>query len=138
MTRKRQREQAFEIIFEKSFRDDQVEEIIECAGLTREFEITEFTRELIFGVNEHAETLDELIERCIKGWKIGRLSKVSLAALRLAVYEMRFMQDIPLSVSINEAVEICKKYGGEEDAPYINGVLGSVAKLLEPENPEGE
>ena len=65
-----------------------------------------------------------------------RLSKVSFALLRVAIYEMMFVDSIPVSVSINEAVDLAKKYGGADDAPFINGVLGSVAKELEPANEE--
>ena len=64
------------------------------------------------------------------GWKINRISKVSLALLRLAVYEMLYRDDVPVSVSINEAVELSKKYTVKDDTSFINGVLGAVAKSL--------
>ena len=80
---------------------------------------------------EHEEEIDAKIsENLKKGWKISRISKVSLALLRLAVYEILYRDDVPTSVSINEAVELSKKYTVKEDTSFINGVLGSVAKAL--------
>ena len=69
---------------------------------------------------------------------MNRLSKVSLALLRLAIYELMFEAEIPVSVSINEAIDLAKKYGGSEDAPFINGVLGSVVKELNPKKKEAK
>ena len=74
------------------------------------------------------EEVEEAIEKHIRGWSLRRLSKVTLALLRLAVYEMLWEESIPASVTINEAVELAKIYGGKDDASYINGVLASVAK----------
>ena len=65
-----------------------------------------------------------------QGWKISRISKISLALLRVAIYEMLYQDDIPVSVSINEAVELAKKYTGVDDSAFVNGVLGAVAKEL--------
>ena len=66
-----------------------------------------------------------------KGWKTNRLPKVNLAILRLAIYEIKYVDDVPASVAINEAVELAKKYSGEGDYSFINGILGSVAKGVE-------
>ena len=90
----------------------------------------DFAERLAQGVENHEAVIDEMIEKYIRGWKIGRLSKVALSTLRLSVYEILFEEEIPNSVSINEAVELAKKYGGAEDAPFINGVLGSLDKAL--------
>lgn len=78
----------------------------------------------------HQQEIDQLIEGHIRGWSLRRLSKVALALLRLAVYEMMWDEGIPYSVSINEAVELAKTYGGKDDAPYVNGVLASISKAL--------
>lgn len=75
----------------------------------------------------HVEGLDEAINRVSEGWKTSRMSKVDLTILRLAVYEMRFEEDIPVPVSINEAVELAKKYGTDDSASFVNGIL---AKLV--------
>ncbi len=77
---------------------------------------------------ERLPELDELINSASKGWKTNRLGKVELTILRLAVYEMKFDEDIPVSVAINEAVELAKKFGQEESASFINGVLAKLAQ----------
>ena len=96
--------------------------------------LSAFAEKAATGVQDNEAAIDEKIQRNIRDWKMSRLSRVSLALLRLAIYEMLFEQEIPLRVSINEAVELAKKYGSKEDAPFVNGVLGSVAKELEPQD----
>ena len=76
------------------------------------------------------EQIDSVISKNIRGWNMQRISKVTLALLRLSVYEILFDDTIPAGVSANEAVELAKKYGGKDDAPYINGVLSSVIKAF--------
>lgn len=127
MNRKKSREQAFVLIFERSFSHDPVASIIDAAETSEEVHIEEFAEKLAQGAEDHEEELDEVIRKHIRGWTMNRLSRVSLALLRLAVYELKYEQDIPVSVTINEAVNLAKKYGGAEDAPFINGVLGSAA-----------
>ncbi len=77
---------------------------------------------------EHKATIDENISKHLKNWTIDRLSKVDLSILRLAVSEILYVEDIPTSVSINEAVNLAKKFSDEEASAYINGVLGSIEK----------
>ena len=80
------------------------------------------------GVYENVEELDSVIEKYLTNWTIDRISKVALAVLRLAIYEIKFMDDIPESVSIDEAVELCKKYSTTDDASFVNGLLGSMVR----------
>lgn len=131
MTRKQAREQALILIFEKSFRDEPIPDIILAAKEARDLEDDPFIDTAANGVFSHLEQIDRLISDHISGWKIERISRVALAAMRLALYEMLYMEDIPTGVSINEAVELTKQFASKEDAAYINGVLGSVAKQLE-------
>ena len=131
MNRKTARESAFILIFERCFREDSVEDIIKDAIEAREFEYDDYVEEVFKGVCDNTPQLDEAISANLKGWNITRLSKVSLSLLRLAIYEMLYVDSIPIKVSINEAVEIAKKYSTQEDAAYINGVLGSVAANIE-------
>lgn len=77
-------------------------------------------------VREHLEEIDALLNQCSTGWKTTRMSKVDLAILRLAVFEIKFDEDVPDSVAINEAVELGKRFGGEESSIFINGILGAV------------
>lgn len=131
MNRKTARENAFILIFEKNFRDDGIDDIINDAIDARDFEYDSYVETVFRGVFENCETIDNKISENLKGWRLERLTKVALSLLRLAVYEMLYMGDIPLGVSINEAVELAKKYSTQEDASYINGVLGTVSKTVE-------
>ena len=79
---------------------------------------------------EHQQALDEEIAKRLKGWKLGRISRASLALLRLAVCEILYFDDIPAGASINEAVELAKLYGDAEAPRFINGVLGSVVRSI--------
>lgn len=131
MTRREAREQAFCILFEQAAGGETVDNILHNASEARDLVPASFAAEEAFGVEEHLEEIDRTIGENIRGWNIKRLSKVTLALLRLAVYEILFAGGIPNEVSINEAVELAKKYGGKDDASYINGVLASVVKKLE-------
>ncbi len=130
MKRREAREQAFILIFERSINHDTTEQIIDAAEMSNDIMIDEFAEKTAVGVEENEDALNAQIEKNIRGWKMSRLSKVALALLKLSIYEMMFVKDIPVSVSINEVIDLAKKYGGAEDAPFINGVLGSVAKII--------
>lgn len=131
MTRKEAREQAFILIFEKEISKLDVAEVLANAAEARDVAVNSFTKTLFEGVFAHLEEIDEQIAAHLQGWRPERLSKVVLALLRLCVFEMRYLDDVPDSVSINEAVELCKKYATEEDTAYLNGVLGSIARAKE-------
>ena len=74
------------------------------------------------------EELDSILEACSIGWKVKRMAKVDLTILRLACYEIRFDESVPVATAINEAVELAKNYGEESSPSFINGVLAKVAK----------
>lgn len=128
MKRYQAREISFVIIFEKSLNGLTIDEIIQNDTESRDIETDEYIKTVTYGVYENIEKIDEVISNNLKGWTISRISKVALALLRLSVFEILFMDDIPESVSVNEAVELCKKFATEDDAAYLNGVLGSVIK----------
>ena len=128
MTRKMAREEAFILIFEKAFNDASVEEILELALEVRELKPDDYIKTVFCGVFENLESIDSLISENAVGWKIERISKTALSVLRLAIFEIKFMEDIPEAVSVNEAVEICKKYATKEDASFVNGILSTVLK----------
>lgn len=115
-------------MFERLAQQKPEEEILEDAVDARDLEPDEFITRLLRGVCAQADRLDEVITRHIKGWKLQRLSRVTHAILQLSVYEILCEPDIPVSVSINEAVELAKQYGTSDDAAYINGVLSAVEK----------
>ena len=79
-------------------------------------------------IQEHLEEIDRILNEKSIGWKTKRMSKVDLNILRLAVFEMKYDEDVPVKVAINEAVEISKVFGGEDSASFINGILGKVAR----------
>lgn len=128
MTRKQAREEAFILIFEKEFNDDALEDILSLAEEVRDIKADEYVKNVFFGAFGNIEKIDEVISQNAVGWSIKRITKTALAILRLAIYEIEFYDEIPVSVSINEAVELAKKYATKEDAAFINGILSTVAK----------
>lgn len=131
MTRTEARNQAFILIFEKYFSNYSVDEIVEYAKESRNFLFDDdgYILKVFSGVFENLTRIDDCIEAQLnEGWSLQRITKVSLAILRLAVYEILFMDEIPDSVSIDEAVELCKTYSTVEDSAFVNGVLGSIVK----------
>ncbi len=129
MTRREAREQAFMVLFEKIFNDDySISEIVEIAKENELIKINGFAENLLNAVENNSEEIDSVIEANSQDWSLTRLPKVSLAVLRLAVAEIKFIDEVPAGVAVNEAVEIAKKYGTTVDASFINGVLGTVAK----------
>ena len=123
--RRQEREEAFTLVFERMFKDDDSEEVFDSAVEARDASIGEFTKLL---TNDNLEAIDELIEKNLKGWSKSRISRVVLTLMRIATFEIVFVEDVPTSVSINESVELCKKYATEKDASFLNGVLGGVAR----------
>ena len=131
MTRKHAREEAFIFIFEKELNDSSLDEILDLAEQVREIKPDQYVKNVFFGVFENLEKIDGIISKNAVGWSINRITKTSLAVLRLAIYEIEFVEDIPVSVSINEAVELTKKYSTKEDSSFVNGILSTVAKAKE-------
>lgn len=131
MTRHESRQEAFCLLFERIFTDATLEEVMENALEGRDATLSAYAVELATTADSHQEELDAIIEPKLKKWKLNRISKVSLAALRLAVSELHYEENIPVSVVINEAVELTKRFSGEEDASFVNGVLANIAKDLE-------
>ena len=132
MTRSKIRENVFKMLFRVEFHDKS--ELAEQMELLND-ELTnptdeerQYIDEKCSAIIEHMAELDALIDEKSTGWKTNRMAKVDLAIIRLAVYEIKFEDDIPTKVSINEAVELAKKYAGTADASFINGILGSVAR----------
>lgn len=136
MTRHEAREQALDIIFERLFKDEPLPETIELAKEAREITPNEFTQKLTEGVCEHLDEIDQKIEQYSIGWSKSRLSRVVLSILRLSVFEICYLKETPVSVCINEAVELAKKFAGEGDSGFINGVLGTMVRTEKIESVE--
>jgi len=126
--RREARDQAFQILFEKTFTDSTVSEIIDMAGLSRDMIPDDYSVKTAEGVVVHLDELDDIIAKFSLRRSIGRLSRVVLSVLRLAVYEIIYESTVDASVAINEAVELTKTYAGEDEAGFANGVLGSFVR----------
>ncbi len=135
MARKTARQVAMQLIYQYELGGDGVsstiEESMEKPDLNAEDML--YIQAMLDGTNEHQDDLDDLIAKYAVGWKTERIAKVDLSILRLAIYEMLYREDIPESVSINEAIELAHTYSTPEAASFINGILGSVSRA-----PKGE
>ena len=131
MRRREQREHVFKLMFMTEFNSE--EEMTEQLSLYFEGlgelseQDQEYMKKKYAHVKEHLEEIDALLNGASHGWKTKRMSRVDLAALRLAVYEMKYEDDIPVKVAINEAVELAKQYGTDESPAFVNGVLAKLA-----------
>ena len=130
------RSEAREILFSHIFRIDDMTDIDEMISELFEdypecLTNREYIEKVLRGVYDNADEIDKIITlKLKKSWTLSRISKTSHVILRLAVYEMKYVDDVPPRVAINEAVELAKKYGTESDAPFVNGLLGSVYRDL--------
>ena len=121
------REAVFALLFETEFKNDEAkEDIFALSSENRDIEEDAYIRDTYFGVCERIEELDELISRHAKGWKTNRSSRISRSILRLCTYEMLYCDDIPAAVSINEGIELCKRFDREEARSFLNGVLNGI------------
>lgn len=94
--------------------------------------LTDYAQRLVKGVESHIATIDKELAATAENWSVHRMPIVDRSILRLAVYEMMFVDEVPVSVSINEAIELAKDFGGEDESPrFINGVLGRIARRQE-------
>ncbi|GHU85225.1 N utilization substance protein B [Clostridia bacterium] len=129
ISRNKAREQAFLILFQKTFdREATLAELVEKG--TKQGNITEndFTYQLCKLAFEQMEEIDEVMAKNAEKWNFDRISKVAISVLRLAIAEIKFVDDIPLRVSLNEAIELTKKFSGEEEASFVNGVLAGIVQ----------
>lgn len=127
------REQAFALIFEKSFTETSVDEIIDGAAQARDIVVSDMARDYALAVFENLEEIDNSIEKFLVARSKARLSKVVLAVLRLSVYEL-MNNKVDAPISINEAVELTKTYASDEEAGFVNGVLGSFVRAQKKED----
>lgn len=138
MSRRQAREFALQFIFSRGFNpEDDVKELLEnfIEAETAVVERLDFTKKdmefadcLIEGAIKNMEALDELISKSAIGWTFDRISKVDLAILRLAIFEICFLEEVPEGVSANEAVELAKKYSADDAGGFVNGVIGKVIR----------
>jgi len=135
---------AFQVLYGLSFVPAEAEETIDSIMikspavfdpdkdmLTATSDARQFGIDLINGIYEHQKEIDEVISTYSKHWKIDRIAKVELAILRLSIFELLYRSDIPLRVSINEAVELSKDFADDKSRPFINGILDAAAKAID-------
>ena len=147
MTRSNAREIVAHLIFEMNFTSDSAEQLVDAAmepdyyeSLAQETEVyaerpnpkqLEYIRAAVAGIQEKQQELDGYIAKYAINWSVSRISKVARAILQVAMYEVLYVQDVPVSAAINEAVELARKYEDEDVVAFVNGILGSFARDLE-------
>lgn len=147
-TRRRAREMALQTLYAMEFTKTGVEDAVETmreraseppsedaevATMVRGgAEVQTFAEKLVRGVAEHLEAIDALLSQCSTNWKVPRMAAVDRNILRMATFELRYLNDIPPKVTLNEAIEIAKRYGSVDSSAFINGILDRVASLKRP------
>lgn len=128
-SRRKSRELALQILFFIDYSSLSAQEIfplfVQSFRANKELDV--FTQHLVEGVQEHREVIDERIRQCSEHWSLKRISHVDGNILRIAIFEMLWCSDIPAKVSINEAVELGKRFGTEKSSAFINGILDRIA-----------
>ena len=132
------RRAALQLLYSAELTDQKVADLLEQKAVVFDNEEQDgaepdaYAITLLKGVEEHKNEIDDMVDSCSDNWAIGRMPIMDRYILRIAVYEMMFQQELSLSVSIDEAVELAKEFGGEDESHrFVNGDLGQVAKRLE-------
>lgn len=139
--RTRARSQALQILFQAEALDKPVDEVLAGDYLLSKGPLEPYAEQLALGCYRNLDRIDYALETVSKSWSLYRMPSADRNLLRIAVYEMRFVEDDPIedAVVINEAVEVAKAYGTDESSRFVNGVLGSIARMSDlPEVPESE
>jgi N utilization substance protein B len=132
MNRKKSREIAMKLLFQTSMNQEEVQETID--GFLDNHEDNhedidiDYVKRVLVGVKENLSEIDKCIEQYLINWKMNRISKINLSILRICTYEVMFEADIPGKVSVNEAIELAKKYSEETSFAFVNGVLDKIIK----------
>jgi len=135
--RRKARRRAFQVLygfdFEPPVNDRALLKAVENAPMDPDLPESgdSYVLELVKGVWKSHESLDKLVQEHSQHWKLARIAKVELTILRLALYEILYVADIPLRVALNEAVELAKEFGDENSPGFVNGILDAVAKAVD-------
>ena len=132
LTRRESRENAFLVAFSTTFQPEDPQEAVLAHKDADEVKLDAFANRLLGDMLAHSEEIDKKITDHLKGWTLARLPRVSRVALRIALAEMLYGEEKKPAVAINEAVELVKKYGADNDYQFVNGLLGTVAREMEP------
>ncbi|SFH78733.1 transcription antitermination factor NusB [Pisciglobus halotolerans] len=136
LTRREVREKALQSLFQLSTNDELTKEEAMIQALESDHDEEEveksgipvYLNTLVSGVIEHEEQIDQKIKQHLENWSISRLAKTDLAIMRIAVFEMLYVQDVPDRVALNEALEITKRYSDDRSRKFVNGVLANIVK----------
>ncbi len=149
LTRRQAREITLCLVFDFGFNsEEKPEELLElylryfpeenAEKTAEQIKSNNYIQQVYFGVAENVDELDEIIKNCSEKWKFERISRVSVSILRIAIYELLYIKDIPHEVTINEAVELSKKFDTEDSYTFIHGVLGAVMSSVVSERESNE
>ena len=129
------RRSTVQVLYTSEIQDERPTVLIETGRcLEEDGPLSDYAIALIKGVEEKMGDIDARLEESSDNWSVSRMPVVDRSILRIAVYEMLYVDDVPVSVAINEAVELAKAFGGEDESPrFVNGVLGKIARRLESE-----
>lgn len=124
------RELALQMLYQKDITKQSVEDVFDCFYQFRQVNgsISEFANCLVKGTLDNLEKIDQIIKNCVKNWSLNRMSVVDRNILRLTVYSLLYMEDVPPKVSINEAIELAKKFSDYESGKFVNGILDEILK----------
>lgn len=132
MNRKKSREYLMQLVYQMQITKESAAEVfesfVENEELSKDGIDLSYIKTCLIGIMTNKDIIDEKISENLVNWKIGRISKVNLAILRVAIYELLYKEDIPAKVAMNEAIEICKEFSEEKSVSFINGVLDKVYK----------
>lgn len=132
MNRRKSREIAMKLLFEKTINKGEYEEVVKNFKENTEIDLSdvdfEYIETTIKGIENNIESVDKKIQDNLKKWKLNRLSKIDLSILRLSTYEILFIDEIPDKVAVNEGIELAKKYSDNNSPAFINGVLANMIK----------
>ncbi|MEY4164099.1 MAG: hypothetical protein RLZZ79_1051 [Actinomycetota bacterium] len=128
-TRSKARKAALDFLYESDIRNRPAMEILQSRVTELEYPVREFTRELVSGVSENRERIDEIIVMRAKGWDLDRMPVLDRNILRLGTFEILWSETVPIGVAVDEAVELAKTLSTEDSPNYVNGVLTAVAEI---------
>jgi len=128
-TRSKARKAALDFLYESDIRNRPAMEILQSRVTELEYPVREFTRELVSGVSENRERIDEIIAMRAKGWDLDRMPVLDRNILRLGTFEILWSETVPIGVAVDEAVELAKTLSTEDSPNYVNGVLTAVAEI---------
>ncbi len=132
-----ERRNALQVLYQGEMVDEKPEDLIAAGLLIDETKLLgEYGKELLRGTQEHLDEIDAYIDAASENWALDRMPIVDRSLLRLTTYEMKYVSDVPISVSINEAVNLAKLFGGDDSPRFVNGILGRIALALEDESHE--